>query len=100
MTRVFVVGEPKAFRSILTDSLTQKPMDIFVNFRLITGAATMFSMNGDGWHENRKAVAPAFSSNHIKRMTRMAMEKTEVWIRDMLMDPAKNSSFGVSNEIE
>ena len=59
----------------------------------------MFTMNGDGWHEKRKAVAPAFSSNHIKRMTRMAMEKTEVWIRNMLMDPAKNSSFDVSNEM-
>lgn len=99
MTRVFVVGELKTFRSILSDPLSQKPLELYGHFRAIAGGAAMFTMNGDGWHKKRKAVAPAFSSNHIKRMTRMAMEKTEVWIRNMLMDPAKNSSFDVSKEM-
>ena len=57
-----VVGEPSAVRLILTDPLSSRP-----------SSPTMLSMNGHYHHAKRKAAAPAFSSNHIKRMTRVAI---------------------------
>ena len=33
---IVVVGEPKAFRSILTDPVTQKPLDVYEYFSLVT----------------------------------------------------------------
>ena len=58
----------------------------------------MFTSNGNRWHAKRKAVATAFSSRHIKRMHRVAMEKTEEWIKDNLMG-VTTESFDVSKEM-
>ncbi len=94
MSCLFVVGEPKVARTVLTDALSEKPLEIYGNFRkMYGGTALMFTMNGDGWHSKRKAVAHTFLSNHVKRMTQVAMEKTEMWIRDTLMGPDKSASF-------
>lgn len=95
---LFVVGDPTAFRAILTDPLTTKPMRLYGHFRNIYGgSSTIFTTNvGPEWHVKRKAVAPAFSPNHIKRMNRVALEKTERWINETLMNV---SSFDVAYEM-
>ena len=93
-----VVGEPILFRAILTDPLTKKP-NIYGTFKYVYGGTpTIFTMNGPGWHAKRKSIAPAFSSKHIKRMTRVALEMTETWIQDTLLgQTAEDESFDVSN---
>eukprot|EP00579_Thalassiosira_antarctica_P022059 CAMPEP_0201987392 /NCGR_PEP_ID=MMETSP0904-20121228/91774_1 /ASSEMBLY_ACC=CAM_ASM_000553 /TAXON_ID=420261 /ORGANISM="Thalassiosira antarctica, Strain CCMP982" /LENGTH=176 /DNA_ID=CAMNT_0048541497 /DNA_START=59 /DNA_END=589 /DNA_ORIENTATION=- len=99
MKHYFIVGEPNAFRSILTDPLTTKPARIYDNLRNITGGATIFTTNGHEWHAKRKAASPAFSSNHVKRMTRVALEKTEEWIYDRVKGLNNKSSFDVGKEM-
>lgn len=92
------VGELAAFRDVLTDPLSVKPIALYSYFRgIYGGTSTVFTLNpGNEWHAKRKAIAPAFSSNHIKRMTRVALEKTEAWIQLTL---ARDESFDVSREI-
>ena len=46
---------------------------------------------GHSWHAKRKAASPAFSSRHVKRMTKVALDKTEDWIHDTLMEHANNN---------
>lgn len=60
----------------------------------------MFTTNGPQWHAKRKTIAPAFSSNHIRRMTRVALEKTEEWIwRQRALTKGESFDFDVSEEI-
>mmetsp|Transcript_38415 Transcript_38415/g.70464 ORF Transcript_38415/g.70464 Transcript_38415/m.70464 type:complete len:486 (-) Transcript_38415:121-1578(-) len=100
MAHKVVVGEVDTFRRVLTDPLSEKPMEFYQPFRdIVGGPPTVLTSNGHEWHGKRKAVAPAFSSNHIKRMTRVALETTEIWIRDTLVDPTKNASFDVGEEM-
>lgn len=44
------------------------------------GNAGMFTLNGAEWYNKRKAAAHAFASKYVKRMTNMAIAKTEDWI--------------------
>mmetsp|Transcript_11065 Transcript_11065/g.23636 ORF Transcript_11065/g.23636 Transcript_11065/m.23636 type:complete len:483 (-) Transcript_11065:361-1809(-) len=98
--RAFVVGEPKAVREIMTDPLTEKPPEINAQSeKLFAGNSVMITMNGDSWHAKRKSIAPAFSSKHVKRMSKVALEKTEAWMKDTLLNPEKETSFDVSTEM-
>ena len=100
-----IVGDPKFFRDILTDPLTTKDERLYSHFKNAYGDGgipTMFTTSylGKLWHAKRKACSPAFSSNHIKRMNRVALEKTESWIKDTLMiDDSQSPSFDVSQEM-
>lgn len=90
------VGETAPFRELLMDSQSIKPT-MYGYFRgVYMGTETVFTSNGSGWHSMRKAVAPAFSSKHIRRMTTVALEKTEDWIKNRL---EQNYSFDVSKEM-
>jgi len=101
------VGDPKLFRDILTDPLTTKDEKLYGYFKNTYGDGgipTMFTTShlGKLWHAKRKACSPAFSSNHIKRMNKVALEKTESWIKDTLLmeyDSQSQSSFDVSQEM-
>lgn len=86
-------------RTILTDPLSKRPSRLYANLKNIQGANTMLVMNGHGWYKKRKAASPAFSSNQVKRMTRVALEKTEEWIQDTLTGTDDNSSFDCSEEM-
>ena len=101
------MGDPKLFRDILTDPLTTKDEKLYGYFKNTYGDGgipTMFTTShlGKLWHAKRKACSPAFSSNHIKRMNKVALEKTESWIKDTLLmeyDSQSQSSFDVSQEM-
>lgn len=98
---VVVVGEVETFRKILTDPLSTKP-SIYKSIRKILGGApTMFTSSGGNiWHSKRKSCAPAFSSNHIKRMNKIAMEKTNKWIDEELRPMIEaGTSFNVGEEM-
>lgn len=79
---IHIVGESSTSRKILLHSSTTKPDVPYQLLRLVFGnAPSMFTLNvGQEWHVKRKAVAPAFSYIHVKRMNRVALEKTEDWI--------------------
>jgi len=95
-----IVADAKTARAILTDPLSTRPVFLYKAMRNITGGQTLLTMNGHGWYSKRKATAPAFSSNHVKRMTRVALEKTELWIHDTLIKHSSdNSSFDITKEI-
>jgi cytochrome P450 len=79
------------------DPLTTKPK-VYEYIRNVTGGTpTLFTLNGPKWHAKRKAVAPAFTSIHIKRMNRVALEKTDMWIKNTLSGTDK--SFDVGKEM-
>jgi len=60
----------------------------------------MFTSNGELWHSKRKSIAPAFSSNHVKRMNRVAMEKTDGWIEHELRPLMESGgNFDVGKEM-
>jgi cytochrome P450 len=92
------VGELHTLRQVLQDPLTEKPPIIYETFRRVYGgegvAPTVFTSNGEVWHSKRKAVAAAFSSNHVKRMTKLAMEFTDSWIDNTL-----SASFSINSNV-
>ena len=88
--------EPTSHRfHMLTCQLTYKLVS-YTSVRNIAGGQTILGMNGHGWYAKRKAASPAFSSNHVKRMTRVALENNETWIQETLK---VNGSFDVGIEM-
>jgi len=96
-----VVGEPDTFRKVMTDPLSKKPLEIYSNIGIINGGVpTMFTTNGEIWHSKRKSIAPAFSSNHVRRMNKVAIDKTNYWIEQELRPLIKSGgSFDVAKEM-
>ena len=94
-----VVGDPTVVRAISTDPTTLKP-GAYKFLDVISGGPTILSSNSQTWHAKRKAAAPAFSSNHNKRMTKVAADITETWVNDKLAVLSNNNgSFDVGREM-
>jgi len=95
-----VVGDHKVARKILKDPLSKKPKSIYKSFEVLLAAPNMFSSNGDFWHRRRKDFALSFSKNHVNRMNKMAVEKTEDWIKKKLYPTIEQGkSFDVAEEM-
>lgn len=99
--KLYFVGSSAVAREILLDPKTTKPDLIYKPIRAVNGGnPTMFTLDGEEWHPSRKSCAPAFSSNHVKRMNQVALEKTEEWIQEYLLKYiANNESFDIGHEI-
>ena len=106
-THFFLISEPNVTRQILSDTTVSKPT-FYKLLRHISGSRyTMLTMSmSHAWYMKRKAASPAFSSNHVKRMTKVALDKTEQWIQNTLLvandDNNKSGSsvvFDASNEM-
>ena len=99
--KLYFVGSSAVAREILLDPKSTKPDEIYKPIRAVNGGnPTMFTLDGKEWHPPRKSCAPAFSSNHVKRMTQVALEKTEEWIQEYLLKYiANNESFDIAHEI-
>jgi len=69
-------------------------------FVSLSGGPNILSTNGTKWKHARKGVAPAFSSNHIKRMNQICLEQLDHWI-DEVLNPLEVSeeSFDVAKEM-
>ena len=78
--------------------MSSKPLEIYDTFYHITKAETMFLSNGDKWHKRRKRIAPAFSSNQVKRMNQVAVAKTDDWIEETF-GAERTAVFDVSVEM-
>ncbi|KAG7363512.1 cytochrome P450 [Nitzschia inconspicua] len=88
--KVFVTADAELTRLILTDPDTTKSPSL-KNFNKITaGTSQFFTSNGYRFYHARKAMAPAFANNHIKRMDKVTISKTEEWIEGRLEDHVKN----------
>lgn len=98
---MFAVGEPATLRSILMDPLTSKPDLFYKTHENVAGGPTLNTTNGAEWHAKRKAVAPAFSPNQVKRMTTVALTRTEAWIQRMSLEQQRDgdTSFDVADEM-
>jgi len=96
-----VVGETDTFRKVMTDPLTKKPLEIYRNIASMSGGVpTIFTTNDKIWHSKRKSIAPAFSSNHVRRMNKVAMDKTNYWIEHELRPLIQSGgSFDVAKEM-
>jgi len=96
--RPVMTGDYALAREILTDPLSIKPR-VYQEFEPL-GVGNIFTRNGTFWHVRRKGAAPAFSLKHVKRMNQVALERTEKWIRDVLIPCTKEGkSFDVSKEM-
>mmetsp|Transcript_3023 Transcript_3023/g.6618 ORF Transcript_3023/g.6618 Transcript_3023/m.6618 type:complete len:512 (+) Transcript_3023:88-1623(+) len=95
----FIVADADIAKAILTDAATTKPKG-YDEFDFVCGGPNILSTNGTKWMHARKGVAPAFSSNHIKRMNRICGEQLERW-RGEVLDPLaeEGKSFDVGREM-
>ena len=96
-----VVGDGKLAREIFSDPLTIKN-DRYGALAGITKGidSVITSRGGSYWHSRRKAVSPAFSSKHVKRMNRIASQKINEWIQTKLETCVKNDeAFDVGVEM-
>ncbi|CAB9497335.1 P450/NADPH--P450 reductase [Seminavis robusta] len=100
-TKLFVIGDAKLTRAILTDKGTTKPMNMYENFNnMANGAISLFASNGSYWHARRKAIAPAFSSQHVQRMNAIAIANCDEWLETKLKPLAKEGkSFDAEREM-
>lgn len=88
--KVYVSADAELNRQILTDPDTKKSPTL-KNFNKITAGTTQFfTSNGYRFYHARKAMAPAFANNHIKRMDKVTIAKTEAWIKGRLEDLVNN----------
>jgi cytochrome P450 len=87
---VYVSSDADVNREILTDPTTKKSPKL-KNFNQITaGVSNFFTSNGYRFYHARKAMAPAFANNHIKRMDQVTIAKTEEWIQHRLEELVKS----------
>jgi len=99
-THFFLISEPNVTRQILSDTTVSKPA--FYKFlRHISGSRyTMLTMSmSHAWYMKRKAASPAFSSNHVKRMTKVALDKTEQWIQNTLLLANNNNNYSSNSSV-
>ena len=93
------MGEYQVAREILTDTLSEKPLEIYNQMRYVNGSgdAAMFTLNGKRWHANRRACVAAFSSSRVRKMNSIALEHTEAFV-ELLRNG--DGVFDVSSEMQ
>ena len=97
---VVAVGDPKLAREILSDKGTTKPIHMYQNFDATTnGLPTIFTSNGNYWHERRKGVAPAFAASQVHRMNQVALKTADQWIVNKMKEFGNGFSFDVGKEM-
>jgi len=97
---VFVAADANISRQILTDPSSQKSPSL-KNFNKITaGVSQFFTSNGYRFQHARKAMAPAFANNQIKRMDKVTVAKTEEWIQNRLKKFVESGeAFDINKEM-
>ena len=100
-TKPFVlVCDPDLARRILTDKATYKPAFLYKGTALSKGTSMLTQIDDVKWRHARKEVAPAFSSNCIKRMTTVCSKHAQRWVEGFLAPRAKqNVAFDPFREI-
>ena len=97
-----VVGDAKTTRKILNDPITKKPRQVYGRLDDVTSGymSLITSDGGAEWHRRRKGMSTAFSSKHIRRMNKVAMQKINTWIDTRLSKFIENDeAFDVGEEM-
>mmetsp|Transcript_2665 Transcript_2665/g.3561 ORF Transcript_2665/g.3561 Transcript_2665/m.3561 type:complete len:490 (+) Transcript_2665:208-1677(+) len=96
----FFSADINVVKEVLNDRDALKS-DRYHAFRLMhDGGDDIFTSDGMYWKHSRKGMAPAFSSNHIRRMNEVVVEKTEEFIQSRLNDFVKSGeSFDLCDEM-
>jgi|UniRef100_A0A8J9X3G0 cytochrome P450 len=97
---VVAVGEPILTKLILTES-RMKPASVYKPFESVTKGPSIFTETDETtWKHARKGVAPAFSSQHIRRMNTICAAHTERWIQERLVPSiANNAVLDIATEM-
>jgi len=92
---VFVIGDPKLAKEILTDETTGKPRALYKAMDVaFCGIKTLFLQpNNDYTKGIRKSTSHAFSKNEVGRMNEIALKHVNRWLEersnlDATFDPA------------
>ena len=99
--KIYISDDVHVTRQILKDEKTTKPTVYKVlQDALHNGGDDILTSDGSFWKHSRKAMAPAFSSSHLKRMTETVNRKTENFIKNQL-DPMveKGESIDICKEM-
>jgi cytochrome P450 len=83
----FSIVDSDLTREILNDPLTIKARGLVKPFEKVTcGNTQFFTSNGHRFYHARKAMAPAFANNQIKRMNDVTVKKCKEWM-DQRLEP-------------
>lgn len=94
-----VIADPELQRTIFLDKESTKP-DSYKIIRLVMECPDILTGEGLAWRHARKGIAPAFSSQHISRMTDVVSEMMQEWIETRLESFAESGeSFDVCKEM-
>ena len=98
--QVYITADPDISRAVLTDPTSLKSPRL-KNFNQVTAGTTQFfTSNGYRYYHARKAMAPAFANNHIKRMDKVTVQKTEEWIQTRLESMvAREETIDINKEM-
>lgn len=93
------IVNPTLQRQILNDKTSLKPSTYKI-MSIDDRYPDLFTSEGLAWKHSRKGVAPAFASQHITRMTSIAVQMTEEWMETRLERfAASGESFDVCKEM-
>ncbi len=82
---MFEVFDADIQREILSDKTATKAQEIYGIYYVIHGGNyNVFCSNGSKWFHARKAIAPAFSSQHIRRMNAVVAGQIDKWIMEKM----------------
>ena len=95
----FVVGDAKVTRRILENPKTQKFLPLYRMFDPILNGPSFFTTEGPRFRHARKSTNPAFGSNCVANMSRVAQELTKEWIQDNLANQ-KEREMDVAFEMQ
>lgn len=96
---MIIVGDAGVMHKLLIDKSVSKPYRLYKRAeRVHDGGTNMFASNGERWFHAHKAILPAFSTKHIRRMTEVTVvEKTNNFIAQL--DANEGKSFDVGKEM-
>jgi cytochrome P450 len=98
--RMYVIsGDVHFCRQVLTDKTSVKPSSFKIYKILHDGGDDILISEGSFWKHSRNSIAPAFSSNHIKRMSEVVAQKTELFTKKLDVLAEKRESFDVGVEL-
>ena len=99
-----IVGSVSIAKEILQDSKTLKLEPAYDSIAKIAGggppANNIMTSEGPLWKLSRKAISPAFLSNHLDRMHQVCEEHTQKWVEKELVElVASGNSFDIGQEM-
>ncbi len=97
---MFVVsGDIDLCKEVLNDRTSLKSKGVDTLKLLHDGGDDIFTSDGLFWKHSRKGIAPAFSSNHIKRMNHVVIRETEKFMKTLDKLAIEGKSFDVGHEM-